>query len=193
MVRHDLHLQDGEPMAFCSIKEYFLQTDLPPLVQDLPPVLRTEDNVVLTAIYQMVCFMVLFGLLIFFIHNSIILQKLLSYKKNGTFIRYPKGIGRFHPHGHKILGLSRLVSVKCHVIRYMKYSLTGSLVPSCERMEVFDLLKPPSYFSFLICHFLRRMADFYKKIFPRKKGIHRHLSKEIQKKGPVSQSLIFKI
>lgn len=104
MVRHDLHLQDGEPMAFCSIKEYFLQTDLPPLVQDLPPVLRTEDNVVLTAIYQMVCFMVLFGLLIFFIHNSIILQKLLSYKKNGTFIRYPKGIGRFHPHGHKILG-----------------------------------------------------------------------------------------
>ena len=104
MVRHDLHLQDGEPIVCCSITEDFLQADLPPFVQDLPPVLRTEDNVVLTAIYQIVCFMVLFGLLIFFIHNSIILQKLLFYKKNGTFIRYPKGIGRFHPHGHKILG-----------------------------------------------------------------------------------------
>ena len=39
--------------------------------------------------------MVLFGLLI--------LQKILSCKKIGTFIRYSKGIRRFHSHGHKIL------------------------------------------------------------------------------------------
>ena len=41
-------------------------------------------------------------------HNNIILQKLLVHKKTRTFIRYLKGIGRSHPHGHKIQGLSRL-------------------------------------------------------------------------------------
>jgi len=35
--------------------------------------------------------------------------------------------------------------------------------------EKLTLLTPPSYFLFLICHFLRRMADFYKKIFQEKR------------------------
>ena len=45
---------------------------------------------VLAAVYQLVCFIVLFGLFICFIHNSIILQKLLFCKKSKNIYSIPK-------------------------------------------------------------------------------------------------------
>ena len=104
MVWHDLHLQYGEPVPCCGIPKYFFQTHVTSFIQDLPPVFWAEDDMVLAAVYQVVCFMVLFGLFICFIHNSIVTQSYYSARKTRTFIRYLKGIGLSQPHGHKIRG-----------------------------------------------------------------------------------------